>query len=150
MAGGANYILDKGFPVLKTYNSSSVNGVQAFRAVKFSVSGGKANIDLATAATTQPLGVVQENIDAVKVAYGNAVASVRLEGITRMVANATPGAIALGSPIMAGSTGGAVLATTGGTNFVLGLCVGMTQPGGTVLAGDLIDVLLTPGPQKLA
>jgi hypothetical protein len=150
MAGGGNYVLDKGYPVLSTYNSSAATGVQAYRAVKFSVSGSKATVDLATAATSQPLGVVQENIDAVKVATGKTVADVRILGITKMVANTTPGAIALGSPIMVGSAGGAVLAATGGTNYVIGVCVGMTVPGGTVAAGDLIDVLLTPSAIKLA
>jgi hypothetical protein len=150
MAGGGNYVLDKGFPVLKTYNSSAAAGVLAYRAVKFAVASSTAYIDLNVGPTVITLGVVQENMDAVKVAYGNAVADVRLLGITKMVANGTPGAIALGSPIQCGSTGGAVLAATGGTNYVMGICVGMTVPGGTVAAGDLIDVLLTPGAIKLA
>lgn len=150
MAGGAGYVLDKGFPVLATYNGSSTNGVTPYRAVKPAVSGGVSYIDLDVAATTQPLGVVQETIDATKVATGKAVADVRLLGITKMYANTTPGAIAIGSPIAVGNAGGAVLAATGGTNYVIGICVGMTAPGGTVAAGDLIDVLLTPSAVKLA
>jgi len=143
MAGGGNYVLSKGYPVLKTYNSSAVAGVTAFRAVKFSVSGSKSYIDLAVAHATGGIGVVQENIDAVKVAYGNAVADVALSGITKMYANGTPGSIVLGSKIAAGTAGGAILAVT--SDLIIGICVGMSVPGGTVAAGDLIDVLLTPG-----
>lgn len=143
MAGGANYNLDKGYPVLKTYNSSAATGVQKYRAVKFSVSGNLATIDLATAHATGGLGIVQEDIDAVKVAYGNAVAGVRLDGISKMIVNSTPGTIVLGSLIAVGSAGGAILAVA--SDLIIGICVGMSVPGGTVAAGDLIDVLLTPG-----
>lgn len=150
MAGGGNYILSKGFPVLATYNSSAAAGVTAYRAVKFAVTGGKQFIDLNVAATVWSIGVVQENIDQVKVATGKTVANVAVEGITKMYANATPGAIVLGSPIMVGNAGGAVLATGSSTNFYIGICVGLSVPGGTVAAGDLIDVLLTPGAVKFA
>jgi hypothetical protein len=150
MAGGGNYVLDKGYQVLKTYNSSAAAGVTRYRAVKLTVVSSAVRLDLAVAATSFAIGVVQEDIDQVKVAYGNAVANVALLGITKMFANATPGAIAIGSPIMVGSAGGAVLATTGGTNYVIGTCVGMSVPGGTVAAGDLIDVLLQPTQIKLA
>jgi hypothetical protein len=150
MAGGGNYVLSKGYPVLSTYNGSSTGGVTAFRAVKFSVASSRATIDLNVAATVWSVGVVQENIDAVKVATNKAVANVAVMGITKMYANATPGAIVLGSPVAVGNAGGAILAATGGTNFVIGICVGMSVPGGTVAAGDLIDVLLTPNGVKLA
>jgi hypothetical protein len=143
VAGGGNYVLDKGYPVLATYNGSAAAGVTRYRAVKFSVAASQARIDLNVAASTLCLGVVQEDIDQVKVAYGNAVANVALLGITKMYANATPGAIVLGSRITTGNAGGAILAATG--NLVMGICVGMSVPGGTVAAGDLIDVLLQPG-----
>lgn len=149
MAGGGNYVLSKGYPVLKTYNSSAAAGVTRYRAVKLTVVSSAIRIDLNVAATTFAIGVVQEDIDAVKVAYGNAVANVALLGITKMYANTTPGAIAIGSPITVGNAGGAVLAATGGTNYVIGTCVGMSVPGGTVAAGDLIDVLLSPTQLKL-
>jgi len=150
MAGGGNYVLDKGYPVLATYNSSAAAGVTRYRAVKFSVSASTAFIDLNVAATVATVGVVQEDIDQVKVALGKAVANVALLGITKMYANTTPGSIVLGSPIMVGSAGGAVLATGSSTNFPIGICVGMSVPGGTVAAGDLIDVLLTPSTIKFA
>jgi len=54
MAGGANYVLDKGYPVLSTYNGSSTNGVTPFRVVKFS----SAKIDLQTTAGGQSIGVI--------------------------------------------------------------------------------------------
>lgn len=149
MAGGGNYNLNKGYPVLKTYNSSAATGVQKFRAVKFATTGGVAYIDLNAAPTVWSLGIVQEDIDAVKVAYGNAVASVMLDGISKMVV-ATGTGIVLGSPIMVGTGGGAVLAAGSSTNFFIGMCVGMTAPGGTVAPGDLIDVMLTPSAVKFA
>jgi hypothetical protein len=148
MAGGGNYVLDKGYPVLATYNSSAAAGVTRFRAVKWAVASSVQFIDLNVAATVYTIGVVQEDIDAVKVATGKAVANVALLGITKMFVT-TGTSIVLGSPIAATASGGAILAATGGTNFVIGTCVGMTVPGGTVGAGDLIDVLLNPTGLKL-
>lgn len=142
----ADHILDKSFPVLPTYNSSSVNGVQAYRCVKVSTANAVPTIDLQTTAATGAvtLGVVQENIDAAKVATGKAVANVRVMGVTRVVANTTPGSIVLGSKVMCGSAGGVVLAATAGST-VLGIVISMSVVGGTVAAGDQLDVLLTPG-----
>lgn len=136
---GSNYLLDKGFPVLSTYNSSAAAGVLAFRVVKWSSTG----IDLQTsgAANVSTLGVVQENIDAAKVATGKAVADVRLEGITKVLVT-TATSLAIGVRVMAGASGGIVLATT--TNGVLGVIVGVGTSG-TITAGDYVDVLLTPG-----
>jgi len=140
----ADYILDKGFPVLSTYNSSAACGVTRYRAVKLTVASSQTFMDLATSATgVGNIGVVQEDVDQVKVATGKVNASVRLMGVTWMFANATPGAIAVGSRVAVGAAGGAILAGTG--NFVLGICIGMSVPGGTVAAGDLISVFLTPG-----
>lgn len=142
----ADHILDKSFPVLTTYNSSAVAGVVAFRCVKFAVASSTAYIDLQTtaAAGAVTVGVVQENVDQAKVATGKAVVNVRVMGVSRVVANTTPGSIVLGSKVMCGSAGGAVLAATAGST-VLGLVIGMSVPGGTVAAGDQLDVLLTPG-----
>lgn len=148
MAGGGNYVLDKGYQVLKTYNGSAVAGVTRYRGVKLTTVSSAIRLDLNVAATTFAIGVVQEDIDAVKVLYGNAVAGVRLLGITKMFVQ-TGTSIVIGSPITCGNAGGAVLAATGGTNFVIGTCVGMSVPGGTVAAGDLIDVLLMPVQYKL-
>lgn len=143
----ADYQLDKGYPVLSTYNSSSTAGVGAFRCVKTSIANSVTFIDLNATATTACLGVVQENVDAAKVATGKVVADVRLLGVTKVYASDTPGAIAIGSKVAASGTaansGGVKLAVS--TNVPLGIVVGMTVPGGTVAAGDLIDVLLTPG-----
>lgn len=138
----ADYTLDKGYQVLSTYNSSAAGGVTAFRAVKFSVSSSQAFVDLNVAATTLSVGIVQENIDQAKVATGKVIADVRILGVSKMVVQ-TGTSIVLGSKITVGNAGGAVLAASG--NLVTGICVGMSVPGGTVAAGDLIDVLLTPG-----
>lgn len=140
----ADYVINKGFPVLSTYNSSAAAGVTKYRFVKFSVASSTPFIDLATSATNVGnFGVVQEDIDQVKVATGKAVASVAIMGVTWIAANTTPGAIVLGSRIAVGSAGGAILAAT--NNFVMGICVGMSVAGGTVAAGDLISMLIVPG-----
>jgi hypothetical protein len=138
-----NFIgLDRGFPVLATYNSSAAAGVTKFRVVKFSVSSSTAFIDLQTSPTGTSLGVVQDDMDQTKVAKSG-IANVRLGGISYIFANTTPGAIAIGSRVAAGTVGGVKLAVT--SDIVVGICIGMSVPGGTVAAGDLIAVYLTPG-----
>lgn len=141
---GSNYVLDKGFPVLSTYNSSSTNGVQAFRFVKLNTTG---TIDLCTAATaaTPYLGVVQENVDQTKVATGKVVADVRLLGISKVVVQ-TATSLTIGARVMCGNAGGAVLAATAGS-YVAGIIVGTDPSAGTIAAGDIVDVLLTPANQ---
>lgn len=143
MAGaGSNFVLDKGFLVLSTYNSSAVAGVTPFRCVAIHATLG--TVDLNATATVLSIGVIQEGIDAVKVATGKVVADVRMMGVTKVRVSDTPGSIVLGSRVApsgtAANAGGVKLAVA--TNAVLGICVGLT---GTVAAGDLIDVLLTPG-----
>lgn len=135
MAGtGGVYDFSKGFPVLSTYNSSNVNGVQAFRIVQLATTG---LIDISANASGIPLGVVMENIDAARVATGKAVANVQLAGIVPVrVGVAT--SVAIGARVMSDATGGAIVAATA-ANFILGTVVGIT---GTVATGDLIHVLL--------
>jgi hypothetical protein len=141
MAGGGNYVLNKGLPVLTTYNSSAAAGVTQYRCVKYSGSPATA-IDLNTAATTLTIGIVQENIDATKVLYGKAVASVAMLGITKAYVAASGTVPVVGDKVTAGAAGGVVKAATGGTNFAIGIVVGPLAQ--TIAAGDLIDVLLTP------
>ena len=138
---GSNYVLDKGFAVLSTYNSSSANGVTAFRVVKLATTG---TIDLATnaTATSNNIGVVQEAVDVAKVATGKVVADVRLLGISKVVVQ-TAASITIGARVMCGSAGGAIVAATTGSE-VLGIVVGSNVAAGTISAGDIIDVLLTP------
>jgi len=118
--------------------------VTAYRCVAQSSSTGI--IDLNATATTPSVGVVQENIDAVKVATGKANADVRVLGISKVRVSDTPGVIVIGSKVAASGTstnkGGVKLAVA--TNVPLGIVVG-PLPIGTPAAGDLIDVLLTPG-----
>src|SRR6267378_5526225 len=139
----ADYVLDKGFPVLATYNTSDALGVTAYRCVALNSSG---QIDLNATATAANIGVVQENIDAVKVATGKAVADVRLSGVTFVRLSDTPGAVVIGSKVAASGTsankGGVKLAVS--TNIPLGIVIGLA--GATaVAAGDLVQVFLTPG-----
>lgn len=139
---GSNYVLDKGFAVLSTYNSSNANGVTAFRAVKVASDG---TIDLAVdaTATSGNVGVVQENVDRAKVATGKVIADVRLLGISKVVVQ-TATSLAIGKRVMPGSAGGAIIAATTGSQ-VLGIIVGSNVSAGTIGAGDIVDVLLTPG-----
>ena len=148
MAGaGSNFVLDKGYLVLSTYNSSAAAGVLAFRCVAVHATTG--TIDLNATATARNLGVVQENLDVAKVATGKAIVDVRLLGITKLRVADTPGSIVIGSMVSAsgtaGNSGGVKLAVA--TNIPIGVVVGIT---GTIAAGDLIDVLLTPGLPVLA
>ena len=146
---GASYVLDKGFDVLSTYNSSAAAGVTAYRCVALTSPAGK--IDLNATATALSIGVVQENIDAAKVATGKVVADVRMMGITKVKVSDTPGTIIMGSRVAPSGTGanagGVKLAVS--TNVPIGIVVGPI-PIGTPAAGDLIDVLLTPGAPPLA
>jgi hypothetical protein len=142
---GANYILDKAFEVLSTYNSSAAAGVTAYRCVAANSSTGR--IDLNATATTPTTGVVQENVDAAKLAnVGKVFVDVRLLGITKLRVSDTPGTIVIGSKVAPSGTGanagGVKLAVS--TNVPVGVVVGPC-PIGTPAAGDLIDVLLTPG-----
>lgn len=139
----ADYVLDKGYPVLSTYNSSSANGVQKYRCVKITTTG----IDLQAVATAGNIAyVVMEDIDAVKVATGKTVANVRMVGVAPVFVAASGTAPTLGNRCMAG-TGGGVVAATGATAQVLGIVVGATSLNQTIANGDLIYVLLTPGTQ---
>jgi hypothetical protein len=137
MAHGGNFVLSKGWKVLTTYNGSNANGVQSYRAVKI---GAADTIDLVAASTDRTLGVVQEDIDRTKVATGKAVANVAHLGITKMRVGATPGALAQGVRVAADADGEAILATT-----ATHVPIGVQTSFGTPNAGDLIDVLLTPG-----
>jgi hypothetical protein len=143
MAGtGANSVLDKGFLVIATYNSSAAAGVTKFRTVKFGATAG--TIDISATDTDQVLGVVMEDIDVAKVATGKATADVRLIGIAPVYVT-TATSIVLGSKVTMSTSGGVKLAATG--DIPLGVVVGIT---GTVTAGDIIEVLLTPGAALLA
>ncbi len=141
----ADYILDKGFPVLSTYNSSAAAGVTPYRIVKMS-GAGSGFIDLCTdaTATTLQIGVVQEQIDQTKVVLGKTTADVRILGTSKVVVNGTPGTINIGTRVMCGAAGGVIAAATTGSK-VLGIVIGATTLTGTIAAGDIVDVLLTPG-----
>lgn len=137
MAGtGSNTVLDKGFKVLTTYNSSNANGVTPYRCVAFGAGG---TIDLNATDTVGCVGVVQETIDRTKVATGDADANVRVLGIS-LVYVTTATSIVLGSKVTPSTNGGVKLAATG--DVPLGVVVGIT---GTIADGDLIQVLITPG-----
>ncbi len=138
MAGsGANFVLDKGFLLLSTYNSSATAGALAKRLVKFSGTAGA--VDLNVASTTRSLGVLMENVDATKIAQGKVIADVRLMGIATINCT-TSASVVLGSMVASTSVGGVILAAS--TFFPIGIVVGIT---GTIADGNDIQVMLTPG-----
>lgn len=142
MAGvGANFVLDKAWPVLSTYNSSAAAGMLAFRVVGFAAGG---TVDINATSTARSVGVTQENIDAAKIATGKAVADIRMMGISTVLCT-TAASIVLGSLVSPTTSGGVKLAVS--TNIVVGVVVGIT---GTIADGNLIQVLLTPGVVPLA
>lgn len=129
MAGtGASYGLDKGFRV-----NSAVGELNRFRVVKLNTSG---EIVLATSTSDLAVGVVQEQVDAAKVATGKVVADVRVLGISKVVA---AGALSVGA-LVTPTTGGKVTGAIGG-NKAVGIVVG----GPAAQDGDIVEVLLTPG-----
>ena len=120
---------------MSTYNASAAAGVTRYRGVKI---GAGDTIDLNVAATTMGIGVVQEDIDQVDVATGKAVANVRVIGVSKLYVQ-TAASIVQGSRLTLGTAGGAVIGASGNQQ------VGINLSSITVAAGDLIDVLLTPG-----
>lgn len=137
MAGiGANSILDKAWPVLSTYNSSAATGVLAYRVVGFGAGG---TIDINATSTARSVGVVQENIDASKVATGKAVADVRMQGVSTVLCT-TAASIVIGSMVAPSTNGGVKIAAA--SDIPLGMVVGIT---GTLADGNLIQVMITPG-----
>jgi hypothetical protein len=132
----ANYLLDKGYVALSTYNSSAAAGVVSKRFVKLVANQ---TIDLNVASNTRPVGVVMENVDAAKVATGKAVVDVRLQGIARVIAGGT---ITIGGEVMSSTTGTALAAVTAG-NIVVGIALQ------AAVSGDEIDVELIPGGRLL-
>jgi len=127
----ANFVLDKGYLASSTYNTSNANGVVPFFFVRLTAAQ---TIDICTAITQVPIGVVQEAVDRAKVALGKAVVGVRILGISRVVAGA---AIAIGAEVSTSAAGKAITAAT--TARVAGIAL-------QAAAADLdqIDVLLVP------
>jgi len=133
---GSNYVLSKGIKVLSTYNSSAAAGVTPYRCVKTATGQ---TVDLNATAATISLGVIQDSIDVSKVVSGKAVANVAMQGICKVYVT-TAASLVIGSKVMAGTSGGVLLATS--TNAVVGIVVGFN---GTLADGDIIDIELTPG-----
>lgn len=137
---GPNFILDKGYMV--TTSTTVTFGL----ACKFATTSlGDQNVtgDTVQNITTagEPIqGVFQETIDATKVSTGQAAASVRLMGISRVVGDGSGTAIAPGTPCTVNASGQFVaVATAVGNKNVAGIA---QSPCTT--AGGVFDLLLTP------
>lgn len=120
---GPNLILDKGMV--------ATTAIPLYHVVK--------QVDVEDCAVTDTagedwVGVCQEQVDAEEVGL-NRVVSVRLEGITRAVAD---GAIALRDRVTATATGTVTTAGTG--NEIIGICLTPATE-----AGEWVDIQLTPG-----
>jgi len=133
MGVGPNYVLDKGF--LLTGSAAFVRGF----AVKQSATANA--VALITAANAAVIGIVQDDVDAAKVATGKAVGDIRILGISRVVAGA---AVAIGDNVATDNQGRAVTKaqTAGGSQPTPVFGIALTA---CTVAGAEIDVLLTPG-----
>lgn len=128
MGVGPNYVLDKGFV------STGASAYAFGEAVVLNGDGTKCA--RATSAGAQVLGVCQEVLDATRVATGKAVIDIRLLGITRCIAGA---AVSVGQKVTNDTSCRAVAGGGAGTpSFGIALTA-------ATAAGQMIDVLLTPG-----
>jgi hypothetical protein len=126
MAGGANFILDKGY--------KCTAAVAQFLAVKLSTFDTVAPI---AGLTDAPLGICQETISTADATNGR-VADIRLLGISRAIAG---GSITLGDRVKVDATG--KLITVPGVAGTNDRVVGIALE--TAVLNDQFDVLLTPG-----
>jgi hypothetical protein len=124
---GANFILDKGY---------ILEGSTAYTAFRFVAAGATdTSVTSTIAAGALALGVIQEDVDAAKVATGKVAADVRILGISKVTAGA---AVTLWAEVVTDTSGRAVNAATS-THRVLGRALQSAAA-----AGDIIDVLLVP------
>jgi hypothetical protein len=123
---GANYVLDKGYVL---------EGSGAYTAFRFVAAGATdSSVTSTIAAGALALGVIQEDVDAAKVAPTKVVADIRLMGISKMVAGA---AVTLWAEVSTDNQGRVINAAT--TQRVLGRALQSAAA-----AGDIIDVMLVP------
>jgi hypothetical protein len=131
---GANYGLSKGF--LATGSAAYLIG-QAVKLVPSASLLNPAQCLQATAATDLIIGVCQEAVDAAKVTTGKAIVGVAMTGIAKCLAG---GVVTPGSYVTADATSRLVSTAVVG-NKVVGIALNSAN----TAAGDIFDVLLTPG-----
>jgi hypothetical protein len=131
---GPNYVLAKGFVVDPT-----ATNVKAGRAAVL----GSSNTVVTTAgATADVLGIyVNDELDAAKVTTGKATMAVQLLGIVRCEAGA---AVARRDRLTTDSVGRAITKAQAAAGAQPGRVFGIALTPASA-AGDMIDVLLTPG-----
>jgi hypothetical protein len=139
MAGGANYGLDKGYLSASALGSAAsgpdvATSYDYFVAVVPSGTAGT-TVTLATVAGANVLGVSQQRVATADI--NKQVVDIRLTGITKVVAGGT---VAVHDQVQNDTAGKAVTSSTAGDRVF-----GTALTGGA--AGDVIDVLLTPGGQ---
>jgi hypothetical protein len=124
---GPNYVLDKGY---------ILEGSSAYSRFRFVAAGATdQSVTSTIAAGALALGVIQEEVDAAKVATGKVTADIRILGISRVTAGA---AVTLWAEVTTDASGRAINAATA-THRVLGRALQSAAA-----LGDEIDVLLVP------
>jgi hypothetical protein len=131
MGVGPNYVLDKGFLMQGT----------AAVTLGMLVKDGTVDQSVALAGTGDVLGVLNETVDATRVATGKVFIDVRLLGISRVLCGDV---VTKGDRLVSDATHRAVKATQAGAAAVPVAVFGRALTTSTA-AGQYIDVLLTPG-----
>jgi hypothetical protein len=134
MGVGPNYVLDKGF---------IAQGATAYAFGEILVPGTATQTcaRATTAGALNFLGVCQDSVDQTKIATGKVEVSVRLLGISRVIAGGT---ITTGSRVTNDTSARAVAVTRAAAGAQPAPILGIALTG-TVTTGEQIDVLLTPG-----
>jgi hypothetical protein len=130
---GPNYILDKGF--LTTGATAYARGEM----VILTTDG--TTIARATTANSRCIGVVMEDLEVAKVSTGKAVIDIRIMGIARCLVS---GAVALNDRVANDVNARLVTKAQTAAGSQPTPVIGTALQASTT-AGDMIDVLLTPG-----
>jgi hypothetical protein len=130
---GPNFVLDKGF--LATGATAYAFGEPV------TLAGAGDSIARAGSGATNVIGVCYEALESTRLATGKAVIAVRVLGIARVLAGA---AVARDSKVAVDATCRAVAVTRAAAGAQPAAVFGIAMTAATQ-AGDMIDVLLTPG-----
>jgi hypothetical protein len=130
---GPNFVLDKGF------RATGATAYAFGECVVLTTDG--TTVARATSANARCIGIVQDDAEVAKVTTGKLNVSVRLLGISRVLAGA---AVAINDRVAVDTTARVVtkVQTAGGAQPTPVIGTALTA---ATAAGDFIDVLLTPG-----
>jgi hypothetical protein len=144
---GSDHILSKGL-VLASNTATAVSlgqGLVIAPNTQVASPGQTAQVTLAatgaSAGAVQLIGLAGENIDLVKIQTGKAFISVNIMGVAKAIAD---GAVVIGHYVGSSNTTAASLHDMGTGPAAAHFACGIALSGATT-AGDIFDVLLTPG-----